>query len=311
MSAAARLVLVAAAVRWCHGATEGAGELHPAQITVLIQNTRKIPELVKLDAAKGHMFNAIHLSVYWNRVKMLAGTPRSLERRALYRHAEALRPACDRTRAAVLGPPGLHARGVAMIAHSFARAGLHRGEPWELVWSALPKAARDKMSDFNSQELANIAWAFATAGRDAPELFEALAMEASTRIGSFLPQELSNTAWAFATAGQRATALFDTLASECVRRVAEFNSQELANTVWAFASAQHKSPELFSAIARESRDRLGEFTSQELAITARSFATLATANKRESKELFAGLAVEVYPPLTPLRPPSDPPLTLL
>ena len=104
ISAAARLVLVAAAVRWCHGATEGAGELHPAQITVLIQNTRKIPELVKLDAAKGHMFNAIHLSVYWNRVKMLAGTPRSLERRALYRHAEALRPACDRTRAAVLGP---------------------------------------------------------------------------------------------------------------------------------------------------------------------------------------------------------------
>ncbi|KAJ1631595.1 hypothetical protein T492DRAFT_869646, partial [Pavlovales sp. CCMP2436] len=50
-------------------------------------------------------------------------------------------------------------------------------------------------------ELANTAWAFATLGMPAPQLFEAIVRESEQRISSFEPQGLANTAWAFAIVG--------------------------------------------------------------------------------------------------------------
>jgi hypothetical protein len=54
------------------------------------------------------------------------------------------------------------------------------------------------MGTFNAQNLANTAWAFATAGVRAPGLFAALAVHAEQRMGTFSAQALANTAWAFA-----------------------------------------------------------------------------------------------------------------
>ena len=50
------------------------------------------------------------------------------------------------------------------------------------------------MGDFNAQELANTAWAFATAGQNDTLVFAALATVAVRRIGGFNPQNLANTA---------------------------------------------------------------------------------------------------------------------
>ena len=57
------------------------------------------------------------------------------------------------------------------------------------------------MGDFNVQNIANTAWAFATVGQSDAQLFKALAREAERRMGDFKPQSISNTAWAFATVG--------------------------------------------------------------------------------------------------------------
>ena len=65
------------------------------------------------------------------------------------------------------------------------------------------------MGDFNAQELANTAWAFATAGQSDGQLFTGLAKAAETRMGDFNVQALTNTAWAFATVGETAPAQFD------------------------------------------------------------------------------------------------------
>ena len=51
---------------------------------------------------------------------------------------------------------------------------------------------------------------------------------------NFNAQELANTAWAFARAGQSNAQLFTTLASAAEWCVANFNAQGLANTEWAF-----------------------------------------------------------------------------
>ena len=54
------------------------------------------------------------------------------------------------------------------------------------------------MGDFNSQDLANSACAFATAGQSDASLFALLATAAEQRMGNFNSQDLADTAWAFA-----------------------------------------------------------------------------------------------------------------
>ena len=57
-------------------------------------------------------------------------------------------------------------------------------------------AAEQRMSNFSMQELANTAWAFATASQQDAQLFAALARVAELRLGDFNGQHLANTAWA-------------------------------------------------------------------------------------------------------------------
>ena len=58
------------------------------------------------------------------------------------------------------------------------------------------------MVDFNSQGLANTAWAFATLDKQDVQLFTALARTAELHLGEFNEQGLANIAWAFATVDQ-------------------------------------------------------------------------------------------------------------
>ena len=51
------------------------------------------------------------------------------------------------------------------------------------------------MRDFNSQNLANTAWAFATVSHKDERLFSMLAAAAERRMMDFNPQNLANTAW--------------------------------------------------------------------------------------------------------------------
>jgi len=95
--------------------------------------------------------------------------------------------------------------------------------------------AGPRLNEFNSQDLANTVWAFATAGVEAPQLFEGIAAETGSRLKEFNSQNLANMAWAFATAGVEAPELFEAIAAEAVSRLNEFDSQGLANIAWALA----------------------------------------------------------------------------
>ena len=64
------------------------------------------------------------------------------------------------------------------------------------------------MDEFKPQNLANTAWAFATAKQLDAHLFSALARMAERRVGEFKPQNLTNTAWSFATVGLPDAQLF-------------------------------------------------------------------------------------------------------
>ena len=92
----------------------------------------------------------------------------------------------------------------------------------------------------------------ATVGRKDEQLFKALAKMAERRLDEFNAQDFANTAWAFATVatvGQKDEPLFNALARMAERRLDEFNAQELANTAWAFATVGQKDVQLFLAFA--------------------------------------------------------------
>jgi len=57
------------------------------------------------------------------------------------------------------------------------------------------------MVEFDTQNLANLAWAFTQMGRSEKLLFTALARQAEKCRGRFKAQGLANTAWAFAKVG--------------------------------------------------------------------------------------------------------------
>ena len=75
-------------------------------------------------------------------------------------------------------------------------------------------------------------------------------MAAELRLSDFKVQELANTAWAFATASQQDAQLFAELARAAELRLGDFNVQDLANTAWAFATASQQDAQLFAALAR-------------------------------------------------------------
>ena len=82
----------------------------------------------------------------------------------------------------------------------------------EALFAVLARAAELRLGDFNVQELANTAWAFATASQQDAQLFAALARAAELRLGDFNVQSLANTAWAFATSSQQDAQVFAALA---------------------------------------------------------------------------------------------------
>ena len=101
----------------------------------------------------------------------------------------------------------------------------------------MARAGEQWLSEFNAQNVANSAWALATANHQDEELFAALARAADRRLSDFNAQGVANSPWAFATANRRDEKLFEALAIAPDRRLSEFNAEELANSAWEFAKA--------------------------------------------------------------------------
>ena len=148
-----------------------AAAFDPRQLTAELGRARDLPELLSLHRRHGDDFNGMHIGAFWSRFKALARGERGKRR-------DSLAPVCEQT---VRMLPELDARKVSTIAHAFAKARLVGTGPWEGVWEALPETVRRRLGSFNPQNLCNTAWAFATAGHEAPELFKSISAEAVRR----------------------------------------------------------------------------------------------------------------------------------
>ena len=148
--------------------------------------------LLDLYQRHGHAFNRVNLSTFWSSLGRVSAEVRCDDARLL----PALEQTCHQVQLHTFEP-----RHVSNIAHALAKLDV-QGREWTPLWSALSAAALARIKLFNPQDLANTAWAFATAGCATPALFDAIAAESERRVLDFSPQGLANTAWAFATAGR-------------------------------------------------------------------------------------------------------------
>ena len=78
----------------------------------------------------------------------------------------------------------------------------------------------------------------------------ALAVRAAWQVGEFDTQAIANTAWAFATVAAPDEQLFVRLAAAAERRVSELSVPEFASTAWAFTTVNHSHEKLLASRAR-------------------------------------------------------------
>ena len=79
-----------------------------------------------------------------------------------------------------------------------------------------------------------------------PILFERVATEVILRQPDFNSQEVANLLWAFACTGQLDIDLFTCLESKVIRLLPSCNAQEMANIAWSYSVANVAAPSLFN-----------------------------------------------------------------
>lgn len=105
--------------------------------------------------------------------------------------------------------PDCSGQGVSNIAWALSKIG---GELLYLSeMDRVAEVAVAKVDELNSQNVANLAGAFASMQHSAPELFAELCKRASVLITTFQPQEIAQVLWAFASLNEAADPLLDSL----------------------------------------------------------------------------------------------------
>jgi hypothetical protein len=127
-------------------------------------------------------------------------------------------------------------------------------KPGERMMGQLERRAEAISGKFNSQEVANTLWAYATMGTKPGErMMEQLERRAEAISGEFNSQNVANTLWAYATMGTKPG---ERMMGQLERRAeaisGEFNSQNVSNALWAssFFSVQFNlAPRLYCSLS--------------------------------------------------------------
>lgn len=158
----------------------------------------------------------------------------------------------------------------------------------EILLDALACQSTCKLKEFNGQELANTAWAFATMTEGHIPLFAAISADVQRQLrrGSarFRLLDLTYIAWSFARATFPDRPLFNAIAGRATMQLNDSdiallaNPQELSNLVWAFASFAFLHRPMMTVISSTAQTKIAEFDAQNLAMTAWAWSTLAVSD---------------------------------
>jgi len=160
--------------------------LEPRQLTHEITRTNTSEQLLELWVQYQHAFNTLHISAFWNRLGKLVRSSRA-EQTWVRSNGALMTPVREQTLQML---PELGTRSLSNTAHGLASARIWSRPPWSTVWEQLAVCATNQSAQYQPQNLANLAWAYATVGHKAPPLFEMIEGEARERVGEFAAQGL-------------------------------------------------------------------------------------------------------------------------
>lgn len=145
--------------------------------------------------------------------------------------------------------PECSAQGISNISWALSKIG---GELLYLSeMDRVSEVALTKASEFNSQNVANVAGAFASMQHSAPELFVELSKQGSDIVDTFQEQELAQVLWAFASLNEPADLLLESLDSV-------FNNANRINCCLDEKKpANREEPNTESPLLTFNRDQLG------------------------------------------------------
>lgn len=109
-----------------------------------------------------------------------------------------------------------------------------------------------------------MAWAFAKIGFVDIPLFNAISAESIRRCTEFNTQDLANIAWAFANIQLRDETLMDAISSEARRKISDFENTDFSSTAWAFSALGVEHSPLRDAISREVLKKLDSLGPQQM-----------------------------------------------
>uniref|UniRef100_A0A453E1M0 RAP domain-containing protein n=1 Tax=Aegilops tauschii subsp. strangulata TaxID=200361 RepID=A0A453E1M0_AEGTS len=146
---------------------------------------------------------------------------------------------------AMMSLPECSPQGVSNICWALSKIGgdlLYLPEMDRIADVAISKA-----DDFNAQNVANVAGAFATMRQSAPGLFSALAQRAAKLVHTFKEQELAQFLWGCASLDECPGPLLDAL-DAAFQDAASFNRDQLGNIAWSYAVLGQLDRQFFSHI---------------------------------------------------------------
>lgn len=139
------------------------------------------------------------------------------------------------------------------------------------VFEIISEQTLARITESEPQNLANIAWAFATIKWCNEPLVSAMAEQCVRSVKQFGPQECANFAWALANIMLVDMPCLAALGNKFMTGLRSGSTQNLTNTVWAYAQMKVRRTTLFYSVAQEAVRRLPEFRERDLSITAWSY----------------------------------------
>ena len=177
--------------------------------------------------------------------------------------------------------------GIKMILRSLAKASTSEKENCDLFERLGEEVLARGIHDFDTGELAMLAWSFAKKCPKMDAVFDFVEEEINLReISDFRNHELSLLLWSFAEAGNFSADLFAACQEEILsRNLNFFKPEQLSQLAWAFARSTVPSSEFYSRVEREVLGNLSMFSDNELCMIARGFAQASAGTQKLFKKI--------------------------
>lgn len=258
-----------------------------------ILETVDVSQVCQLILERSSEFNAVNISTAWKKMSTL-GLLASSEQVNQPQRAKGLETALKMLESATADRiEEFDARCCSIVTHVYAKmARKNKNVVEKLEARAVEVAVR-----MNTQDVANMMWAFAHMGvRPSANFVAAVTRRIVDEIhAECKSQEIANILWGFSTMSLKpSSALVDKLSKRAVAVAHDFKAQEISNLLWALAGlCIRPKSSLRTALTEQAKTIYHTFKAQEISNMLYSFGSQQMKPPTELVNLLVGRATQI------------------